>query len=132
MSEKTGMQNGSQMRFNPQELSIIKNTFKGSEELLRVMRKIFLPEVLPYAPLGQTIDLWMTIPVDQLTPEEIVINLKARNMLITHLDQHHLRNKMVSRHWMPLSCRRPTSLKRKILKKLLLMQSSATFQSKMR
>ncbi len=78
---------GSQMRITPLEQSLIRNTFKGNEELLRLMRKVFLPELDPYVPLGQQIDLWMTIPVDQLTPEQIVINLKARNSLIVHIDQ---------------------------------------------
>jgi hypothetical protein len=84
---KEGMQNSSQMRITPTEISVLKNTFKGNEELLRLMRKIFLPELDPFAPLGQNMDLWLTIPADQLTNEQIVVNLKARNMLITHLDQ---------------------------------------------
>lgn len=84
---KEGMQQSSQMRITPTEISVLKNTFKGNEELLRLMRKIFLPELDPFAPLGQNMDLWLTIPADQLTNEQIVVNLKARNMLITHLDQ---------------------------------------------
>ena len=35
---------GSQMRITPTELGILKNTFKGQEELVRLMRKLFLPE----------------------------------------------------------------------------------------
>lgn len=78
------------MRITPTELSLIRNTFKGNEELLRMMRKIFLPELDPYTPLGQNIDLWMTIKVEDMTPEQAVINLKARNTLIQHLDQQLL------------------------------------------
>lgn len=77
---------GSQMRITPTEMSILKNTFKGNEELVRLMRKLFLPELEAYPPIGQNIDLWMTIPVDQLTPEQAIINLKARNSLIMHLE----------------------------------------------
>lgn len=77
---------GSQMRITATEISILKSTFAGNEELVRVMRKIFLPELDPFAPIGQIIDLWMTIPVDQMTPDQALINLKARNSLIAHVD----------------------------------------------
>lgn len=80
-------QTGSQMRITPTELGILKNTFKGQEELLRLMRKLFLPELDPFVPLGQNIDLWMTVKIDSMSPEEAIINIKARNALIQHLDQ---------------------------------------------
>ena len=78
---------GSQMRITPSEVNLIKNTFKGQEELLRLMRKLFLPTLEAYVPLGQNIDLWMTVKIDDMTPEQAIINLKARNSLIAHLDQ---------------------------------------------
>lgn len=80
-------QTGSQMRITPTELGILKNTFKGQEELVRLMRKLFLPELDPFVPLGQNIDLWMTVKIDSMPPEEAIINIKARNALIQHLDQ---------------------------------------------
>ncbi len=78
---------GSQMRITPTEMSILKNTFKGQEELVRLMRKLFLPELEPFTPLGQNIDLWMTVKIDGMPMEEAIINIKARNSLIQHLDQ---------------------------------------------
>ena len=78
--------NGEQMRITPVELEVLRNTFRGNEELLRVLRKLFLPEVDPYAPLGQNFDLWMTVKIEDLTPEQALINIKARNTLINHLD----------------------------------------------
>lgn len=78
---------GSQMRITPMEKGILRNTFKGQEELLRLMRKMFLPELEPFVPLGQNIDLWMTVKIDDLPPEVAIINIKARNQLIQHLDQ---------------------------------------------
>lgn len=77
---------GSQMRITPVEISILKNTFKGNEELVRLMRKIFLPELDPYAPIGQNIDLWMTVDIKDRTPEEAMIQILARNQLISHVD----------------------------------------------
>jgi hypothetical protein len=87
---------GSQMRYTEAEISIIKSTFKGNEDLLRLMRKVFLPELDPAAPLGQQIDLWMTVKIDDVLPEQAIINLKARNQLITHIDQMLLSLKMLA------------------------------------
>lgn len=75
------------MRFTESELELIRSAFKDNEELLKVMRKVFLPEIDPKAPLGQTIDLWMTIDVKGQDPLLAYQNLLARNMLITHVDQ---------------------------------------------
>ena len=87
---------GSQMRYTDSELSIIKSTFKGNEELLKLMRKVFLPELDPSAPLGQQIDLWMTVKIDDMLPEQAIINIKARNTLIQHIDQMLLSLKMLA------------------------------------
>jgi hypothetical protein len=94
--KKTGMQQGRQMIFTDHELSLIKNTFKGNEELLKLMRKVFLPEIDPDAPLGQTIDLWMTVALTDKTPQDAYVHLLARNSLISHLDQQLLHLKFLS------------------------------------
>lgn len=95
-NEKTGMQSGQQMRYTDNELNLIQATFKNNEELLKLLRKAFLPELDPEAPIGQTIDLWMTIPLDGLTPEQAIINLKARNSLISHVDQRLMELKVLA------------------------------------
>lgn len=95
-AKPTGMQGGSQMRISPDELEIIRRAFGGNEALLKLMRKIFLPELSADNPIGQNIDLWMTIPVTELSPEEALINLKARNTLVSHLDQQLMVLKVLS------------------------------------
>jgi hypothetical protein len=80
------MDKGQQMRFSDEELSLIKTTFKGNEKLLKLLRKVFLPEYDPQAPLGQTIDLWMTLDLGNLTPEEQRVRIHARNGLIMHIE----------------------------------------------
>lgn len=80
-------ENGSQMRITEDEIKVIKGLFKDNEPALKVMRKIFLPEIDPKAPLGGMIDLWMTVETKNLSMEEALVNLKARNMLITHTEQ---------------------------------------------
>lgn len=83
----TGMQQGAQMRFTDDELEIIRKTFGENEFLLKLLRKVFLPELDPKAPIGQMIDLWMTVDVKDKSPEEIAVALLARNEVIRHVDQ---------------------------------------------
>lgn len=94
--QKTGMSNGSQMRITKADKDLIKAVFKGNEPLLLLMRKIFLPEIDPNAPIGQVIDLWMTVKVEGLSLEEQLINLKARNSLISHVDNMLMTLKLIS------------------------------------
>lgn len=85
--KKTGQANGSQMRITPEEMEIIKATFRNNDRLLKLMRKMFLPELDPNAPMGQMLDLWMTVSIKDKTPEEAYLELLARNTLISHVDQ---------------------------------------------
>lgn len=78
------------MRFSDRELKLVQATFKDNEELLKLLRKVFLPVIDPAAPLGQVIDLWMTANYDQLDPEQIAIEVKARQKLILHIEQRLL------------------------------------------
>lgn len=74
------------MRFTENELAFIKSTFKGNELLLKLLRKVFLPEFDPSAPLGQVIDLWMTVDLKDKSPEDAIIEIKARNAMIMHIE----------------------------------------------
>lgn len=90
------MQAGQQMRISDQELALIKSTYAGNEELLMLLRKIFLPELSPELPLGQNLDLWMTLKIDDMEPEEAIINIKARNTVIAHIEQQLLSLKLLA------------------------------------
>jgi len=87
---------GKQMRITDAELKTIKHTFADNDHLLKVLRKVFLPEIDPNAPIGQTIDLWMTLKTDDASPDQLVINLKARNLLITHIEQQLMQLKFLA------------------------------------
>ena len=90
------MQNGQQMRISDLELQLIKSTFAGNEELLMLLRKIFLPELDASLPLGQNLDLWMTLKIDDMDPEQAIINLKARHTVIQHIEQQLLSLKLLA------------------------------------
>jgi hypothetical protein len=80
------MEKEREMRISPEEIEIIKSTFKGNVKLIKLLRKIFYPELDTEAPLGQQIDLWMVNPPMEGN-EKDKINLVARNMLLQHIEQ---------------------------------------------
>lgn len=80
------MDNGRQMRINDDDLVQIKSLFADNESGLKVLRKIFLPELSADAPIGQNIDMWMGVKLDEVTDEQALVNLKARNYVISHLE----------------------------------------------
>lgn len=75
------------MRFTPEELALLKGAFADNDALLMVLRKVFLPELDPVAPIGQLIDLWMTVDVRTMNPEQAQVLILARQQLIGHLEQ---------------------------------------------
>lgn len=90
------MDNGSQMRITDEERKLIASVFKNNEPLLKLVRKMFLPELDPNAPIGQLLDLWMTLSVKDVSPEECKIQLVARNTLISHVDNVLMQLKLIA------------------------------------
>ena len=74
-------------RITDAEMAIIKGMFAENEEALKLMRKIFLPSLDYTAPLGMIMDMWIPVEIDDVTPEQALINIKARKTLITHVEQ---------------------------------------------
>lgn len=68
------------------EISLIKNTFKGNEPLLIAMRKVFLPTYDVNSPIGDQQDLWMNVEIDGKTPDEAMLNIKARALFMAHME----------------------------------------------
>ena len=102
--------------YTDSEMSLIKNTFKDDEPLLfairklmlqlplnesdmenlkriknegtlAVLRKAFLPTLDGEAPVGQIIDLWMTVDVGNKDECEVYNVVMARQLLIDYIDQ---------------------------------------------
>ena len=65
----------------------IANTFSGNDNLLQLMRKMFLPEVSGEVPLGQTIDLWLSVEIKDKDEEEVKSVLESRARLIVNLEK---------------------------------------------
>lgn len=104
------------MRYTDEELSLIKETFKDnlpllkairkvflqlnlteaedimvkkimSEDVSKIMYKAFLPTLDGDAPLGQVIDLMMTVDISNKFPEEAINHLKARDLSIKYIGE---------------------------------------------
>lgn len=87
MSEYAKNEAGQQMRMTEEELTLIKSAFGGNERLLKLLRKVFLPEYDPMAPFGQTIDLWLAATqLKELPPDIAYQHIMARNMVIGHVE----------------------------------------------
>lgn len=106
-----------QMRFTDSELAIIKNTFAEQEDVLKairkvilqlelsakevkiiekirknenvtkVLRKTFLPNIDGDAPIHQVIDLWMTLEIKGKDVDVVYCDALAREKLIAYLEQ---------------------------------------------
>lgn len=94
--KKTGMENGSQMRITDEERKLITSVFRGNEKLLKLMRKMFLPEIDPEAPIGQLLDLWMTVSIKEMSPEQAYAHILARNTVISHVDNVLMQLKLIA------------------------------------
>lgn len=85
-----------EMRIKDEELSWIKNTFAENDIGLKIIRKIFFPEITGDTPVGQIVDLWMTLKLEEMNPEEALINIKARNSVIQHVEGCLMQLKMLA------------------------------------
>ncbi len=101
-----------QMRYSEQELGYIKNTFNNDDtiialrkklldfplseteavlvdfkgEIAKVVSKTLNPKIDPEAPINQVIDLWMTVPFADKTPEMAMIQFLAREKVLNYVD----------------------------------------------
>ena len=85
-----------EMRITPEEKTTIEQTFGNNPKLLKLMRKIFLPEYDPNAPIGQTVDLWTVKDISVMTPEEVKTYFMARRDLIMHIESQLMQLKVLS------------------------------------
>jgi hypothetical protein len=55
------------------------------EDLSRLMSKMFLPQIDGDAPIGQVVDLWMTVNLENKLPEEAQELVDSRKMVIDYV-----------------------------------------------
>jgi hypothetical protein len=70
----------------------------NTPEIKKLLRKIFLPELLKEIPVGQNMDLWKTGDISQATPETFDQVCEAKELLIEMLETSLKRlNKITSK-----------------------------------
>jgi len=102
--------------YSKDELEIIIDTFFDNEELITAIRnhffqfkltdkeqeilkafvptdaysilyKTFLPELNPDTPVGQSVDLWVSINTKEKLPEDSILEMKARIIVVSYLEE---------------------------------------------
>ena len=73
-----------QLDVSEEEQELLKSTMKG--DVIALVRKAFLPTLDGDAPLGQVIDLMMTVDIVSKFPEEAINHLKAREIAIAYIN----------------------------------------------
>lgn len=71
--------------------TLLLNSVVKNESLFALLRKTFLPEIDPEAPLGQAIDLWVSIDTKDKLVEDAYLDMKARLIVINYLEQQFYR-----------------------------------------
>ena len=109
------VENKPQMRYSTEELSLLKATFAERDDLLKAIRKVFLqmdisekedimikgamkenvvellrrfflPELEGDDAVGNGVDLWMTIKIDDKEPDQAKPHVMARQALISYME----------------------------------------------
>jgi len=78
-------QSSPKMRITEEDLELVRQHF-SDERLLKVLRKFVLPVIEGDEPIGQLVDLWMTTPIREMSPEDAYHQFIARNFIIGHLE----------------------------------------------
>ena len=76
-----------QPRINKEDIDALRSMFLNNERGLKTLRKVFYPELDIDAQLfNQNIDMYSMISTKDRAPEQIAIELSARNMLLNHIE----------------------------------------------
>lgn len=77
-----------QMELTEVEKTTAKKNFNSkNEEMVNLMHKVFLPTLDGEAPINQMVDLWLTLDVNNKTPEAASQQIEARGFVIKFLSQ---------------------------------------------
>lgn len=75
-----------QVELSKEEKKMITNTF-NNEAVFNVVSKTFLPQIDTDAPLGQVVDLWLTLDLKGMSPNEAWDMMLVRDKLINYIKQ---------------------------------------------
>lgn len=73
-------------RMTDDDFARIKGMFADNDDNLKVLRKIFYPEVSVDNPVGMNFDLWTKLDLSNLSTEQKLIKVEANQMLVAHIE----------------------------------------------
>lgn len=73
-------------RLNDEDFARIKSLFAENDENLKVLRKVFYPELDASNPIGMNFDLWTKLDLTGLSPEQALIRVQANQMMVAHVE----------------------------------------------
>lgn len=76
-----------QMDLNAVDLALLQTMILGKPDVIKVMKKTFMPELDPEVPIGQQIDLWLTIALKDIMPDMAVMHLQSIDLWRRYLEQ---------------------------------------------
>lgn len=73
-------------RLTDEDFAWINATFANNDNALKTLRKLFLYELVGDEPIGIARDMWTTLDLKDLSHEDKLLAVAARQMLISHLE----------------------------------------------
>lgn len=73
-------------RMSPEEIAVLKAMFEEREGAVEVIRKIFYPELTADNPIHLNRDMFSTLDLHGMTPEQKVIAVEAHQKLVNHVE----------------------------------------------
>lgn len=73
-------------RLTNEDMALIKALFAENDANLKLLRKIFYPEKDDMNPIGMNFDLWTKLDLTGLSNEQMVIVVKAYQMMVSHIE----------------------------------------------
>ena len=82
-------------KYTDEDLVLLRQMFGGNDKALKLLRKVFIQELEPDAPIGTNGDIFLGIDTDE-DPIKVTINLKSRNFVIQHIEKHLMQLKDIA------------------------------------
>lgn len=73
-------------RMTTDDIAVLKAMFEGREGAVEAIRKIFYPELTKDNPIQLNNDLYTQLQINEMTPEQALIAVTARQQLVRHVE----------------------------------------------
>ncbi len=78
--------NDTESRMTTQDIATLKAMFEDREGAVEAIRKIFYPELTSGNPINLNNDFLTQLQISEMTPEQALIAVTARQQLVRHIE----------------------------------------------